>query len=247
MLSNLIDSISSSQPVSIPSAETRLFDLAGEYDEMLNRGIRLSGENKAFFIAGRVGDLARQLPSNFNPDRILDFGCGIGDTSSFLARTFGNAEVVGVDVADNVLAYASETNGSSRVSFHPPRESFKPGTFDLCYTNGVFHHIHPSERRGTLDEINQAMAPGGYLALFENNPWNIGTHMVMSRIPFDRDARLLSVAETRRLVRQSGFRVLLTRSLFYFPRLLAFLRPAESSLARLPLGAQYYVLARKQE
>jgi SAM-dependent methyltransferase len=233
-----------SRPVHPPSA--KLFDLAEEYDEMLNCGIRLSGEDKFFFIAGRVRDLKRQLPSDFDPRRILDFGCGGGDTSCFLAKIFPNAHVVGVDVAEQVLAYASNANGSARVTFRLTRDYNELEKFDLCYANGVFHHLKPAERPSALREIHKALAPGGYLALFENNPWNIGARMVMSRIPFDRDAQMLPPIETRKLVQENGFLPVATRFLFYLPRSLSRLRPLEAHLVALPLGAQYYVLARKE-
>jgi len=68
----------------------------------------------------------------------------------------------------------------------------------------------------------------------------------MSRIPFDRDAIMLSPSETAALVRKAGLApVSGAKSFFYFPRQLAFLRKAEGVLKHLPLGAQYLVLAAK--
>jgi SAM-dependent methyltransferase len=223
-----------------------LFDLGKQYDEMLNRGIRLSGEDKRFFIAGRIQVLKRQLPPSFSPRCILDFGCGIGDTTRFLAGAFPGAEVVGVDISERALAYAEETCGSPGISFCPVQAFSATDAFDLCHVNGVFHHIQPQERRGVVEMIRKALVPSGLFALFENNPWNLGTRLVMSRIPFDRDARPLNHLETRHLLREGGFAYCApTRFLFYFPRPLAFLRFTESWLARLPLGAQYYILAVK--
>ena len=70
----------------------------------------------------------------------------------------------------------------------------------------------------------------------------------MNRIPFDRGAKLVFPRQVRRLLHEAGFHsCALTRFLFYFPRPLAVLRFMEAWLARLPLGAQYYVLARKAE
>ena len=40
--------------------------------------------------------------------------------------------------------------------------------------------------------VRQGLRPGGVFALWENNPWNPGTRLVMRRIPFDRNAVLLS-------------------------------------------------------
>jgi hypothetical protein len=88
------------------------------------------------------------------------------------------------------------------------------------------------------------MIPGSHLAVFENNPWNPGTRMVMHRIPFDRDAIPLSILELRSRMKAAGYEVRKSRSLFYLPKPLAALRFIEPLLVRVPLGAQYYVLAR---
>ena len=77
------------------------------------------------------------------------------------------------------------------------------------------------------------------------NPWNPGTRLVMRRIPFDRDAKLLSPPHARELLTRAGFNVLRTDFLFLFPRVLSALRPPEGRLARFPVGAQYMVLCRK--
>jgi hypothetical protein len=90
----------------------------------------------------------------------------------------------------------------------------------LCtvYINGVFHHILPNEGQQTLMMIRELLEPGGHLALFENNPWNPGTRMVMRRIPFDRDAMPLSFLEASRRIKAAGFKVCATRFLFYIPK-----------------------------
>ena len=218
-----------------------LFDLAAEYEDLLNRGISLSGEDRLFFVRGRVGDLATQLPRH-DVRRILDFGCGIGDTSRHLAEVFPRAEVLGVDNAEKALAWARERHGSARVGFASLDTFAERSGFDLCYVNGVFHHIVPERRPEVARRLLEALRPGGRLALFENNPWNPGARMVMRRIPFDRDAIPLAPPTTRRLLAGAGFECRGTRFLFYFPRPLAALRPTERFLARVPLGAQYWVL-----
>ena len=226
--------------------EEVLFDLSAEYREMLDRGIRLSGESQEFFIRGRVVSLQARLPVEFAVRRVLDFGCGIGAGTAYLAEAFPNAAIVGVDTSGNALDYARDQFGSRRVSFRVLEELERESAFDLCHVNGVFHHIEPASRAGAIASIRGALRPGGRLALFENNPWNPGTRMVMSRIPFDRDAITLSPPEARRLVRAGGFTgPAASWSLFYFPRPLAFLRFTEGALSHLPLGAQYCILAAK--
>jgi SAM-dependent methyltransferase len=220
----------------------QLFDRAAEYEAMLNQGIGLSGENQEFFIVGRIQDLRSQVPSA--PHRILDFGCGTGKACAHLAEVFPKAQVVGADLSDDALRYAKTTFGSDRVAFANIGDLPQLERFDLCYINGVFHHILPEERQQTLTMIRDLLRPGAHLALFENNPWNPGTRMVMRRIPFDRDTIPPSYLETRRRVRAAGFEVNGTRFLFYMPKALAPLRFVEPMFVNVPLGAQYYVLAR---
>jgi SAM-dependent methyltransferase len=231
--------------VTAPAPEVpreRLFDLAAEYDDMLGQGIRLSGEDRHFFIRGRLAELVMRLPPGLAVRRILDFGCGIGDTSRRLAETFAGAEVVGVDTAERALAWARDHHASERVRFAALDDGTGEGGFDLVYVNGVFHHVAPAAREGLVRRLHDALRPGGCLALFENNPWNPGTRLVMRRIPFDRDAEPLVPTEARRLVARGGFACAPLRFLFYFPRPLAFLRGLEAWLGRVPLGAQYLVL-----
>src|SRR5262245_44355393 len=79
---------------------------------------------------------------------------------------------------------------------------------DLVYCNGVFHHIPVGRRAAVIDYIYRSLRPGGLFSLWENNPWNPGTRYVMSRIPFDRDAIMLTAPETRRLLVAGRFEIL---------------------------------------
>jgi len=224
-----------------------LFDLSAEYDAMLNRGIRLSGENREFFMRGRIASLLARLPLGFKPARILDFGCGLGTTAAYLAEKFPEAEVLGVDTSANAIAHALETYGSKRVGFRlVDTLGVERSGFDLCHASGVFHHIAPEHRAEALSGIHGALRRGGRFALFENNPWNPGTRLVMARIPFDRDAQTLSVPAAKKMLGEAQFAAPLEWwSLFYFPRMLASLRFLEGPLAGVPFGAQYCVLGTK--
>ncbi len=224
-------------------SRTTLFACVHEYDRLLDQGLRLSGEDKRFFLVGRVNHLVSRLPASFSPRQILDYGCGIGDTTRYLAEVFPGAEVIGLDVVEEAVAYAQANNASQRVRFCLNRDLAPAGSAELCYVNGLLHHVEPGERLAVVRWLRCAIAPTGYLALFENNPWNPGTRLVMSRIPFDRDAKPLSARTARGILRSAGFSCAPARFLFLFPRRLAVLRRFESPLARLPLGAQYCLLA----
>lgn len=224
-----------------------LFDKSTEYDEMLNKGISLSGEDKYFFIRGRFLDLVENLPSGKKIENLLDFGCGVGDATLLMKQYFPEAVITGCDTAAKAIKYASHKNSAEGTIRYVEIKNFQfINEFDLCFINGVFHHIPLEHRASAIKIIYDSLKPGGLLALFENNPLNPGTRMVMSRIPFDKDAITLTSQETRRMLVSAGFKIKIKpRFLFYFPKALRFLRPLERFFIHFPLGAQYYFLAEK--
>jgi len=199
-------------------------------------------------MVGRVAALREALVGSSVPRRILDFGCGTGETSAHLAATFPGATVVGVDSSREMVACARERHRSPSVSFAAPAELGSGESFDVCYVNGVLHHIEPPDRDGVLTRLYGLLRVGGRLALFENNPANPGTRWVMARIPFDRQAKVISSRQARRLLATVGFSLpARTEFLFVFPRWLRSLRRLEVPLRHLPLGAQYLVVGVKLE
>jgi SAM-dependent methyltransferase len=224
------------------------FDTFAEgYDAALNQGLAISGEEKSYFAAGRMNCLGRRLAQlEFDPESVLDFGCGTGSATSFFFSMLGVKRVLGVDSSGQSLVVAERTYGSSRVTFQLASEFTGNGEFDLAFCNGVFHHIPPAERPKALQQIHAALRSGGMFAFWENNPWNPGTRYVMSRIPFDRDAVMVWPNEARKLLGEAGFEILRTDFAFIFPGFLRWLRGLERRLCRVALGAQYMVLARKR-
>lgn len=230
-----------------PQPGTGGFDAyAANYDAALAQGLAVSGESKDFFAQGRVAWLARCLAQlRFRPERIMDFGCGTGSSAPYLLGLNERCHLTGVEVSAKSIELARQQHGSARARFLLTGECQPEANLDLAFCNGVFHHIPPPQRRACVAYVFQSLRSGGLFAFWENNPWNPGTRCVMARIPFDRDAITLSHREARRLLSEGGFEIVRVDSQFYFPRFLGWLRGLEPWLARLPLGAQYQVLARK--
>jgi SAM-dependent methyltransferase len=225
---------------------TAKFDkYAADYERQLQRGLALTGESKEYFLEARTSWLAKCLRAlSEHPQRIMDFGCGGSGTESLLFILRPEA-IIGVDRSPKLLESARENCKSPRAQFLLTHNYEPSDRIDLVYCNGVFHHIAPEQRLETLDYIWRALRPGGLFALWENNSWNPGTRFVMSRIPFDQDAILLSSTKTRQLLRARGFEIVRTDYLFVFPNFLKYFRPIEPLLTKLPLGGQFQVLCRK--
>lgn len=226
---------------------TTEFDTYAEnYDEILAKGLAISGEDKDYFAKNRVTWLSMRLKGlHVPPQLVLEFGCGTGSSSTLLLNLLRAESYLGVDQAAKLLEKARQAYGSERINFVLTSQYSPCEEVNLVYSNGVFHHIPIDQRAYAVDYIYRALRPGGLLVLWENNPWNPGARYVMSRIPFDYDALVLSPPEIRRLLRGGGFEILRTDFLFIFPRILRWLRCLEPYFSRLPFGAQYMVLGRK--
>lgn len=96
--------------------------------------------------------------------RVLDIGCGAGETTLSLAQT--GTEAVGVDISRPLLEIArSRSEGRAEVTFleadaqtHP----FPPGSFDAVFSRfGVMFFADPA---AAFANIRQALKPGGQIA-----------------------------------------------------------------------------------
>ena len=223
-------------------------DYADSYDAELGAALEVSGEGREYFANGRVSWLARCLSHlKAQPHFALDFGCGDGKTSPLLKQILNVDRVLGVDISEKSIEAARNRCEDDAVEYCTA-DTFRPsGQMDLAYCNGVFHHIPPPERLANLKTIHSALGARGLFAFWENNPWNPATHYVMSQCAFDRDAKMLSPFEARRMLTQAGFEIIRTDFLFVFPRSLKVFRGIEPHLSALPLGTQYQILCRNKD
>jgi trans-aconitate methyltransferase len=226
--------------------ETEFDQVSANYEKVLSRGISLSGENSNYFASKRVEHMAK-LHSGIHAksETIMDYGCGTGGSVAYLLDAFSPKNLIAVDVSEKSLDILKARYNTHQV-IAKSLLSFKPDSnCDLCFCNGVFHHILPKHRQYAAKIIYDSLQPGGYFYFWENNPWNPATHWVMSRIPFDRNAKKIFPQQAVKLLQKVGFKVKLINYLFIFPKFLCLLRPMEKIFRRFPLGCQYLVLSQK--
>ncbi len=230
-------------------ADSNFDQYASDYEIALQQGLSVSGESSDYFAAGRVRWLRKRLDAirgnSLALECAMDFGCGTGNSVEFLLNELHVNHVLGIDTSEQSLVKARSRYPSTKTEF-VTAESYAPNnSIDLAFCNGVFHHIPVAMRESAVEYIYRSLKPGGWFAFWENNPWNPGTRIVMSRIPFDRDAITLTIPESRSLLVRAGFLIKRIDTCFYFPNSLRWFRPLEPYLSWMPLGAQYLVLAQK--
>ena len=219
---------------------------AHDYESALERGIAVSGENAQFFAECRIQKLSECLmKQDFSARNVLDFGCGTGNATSYFFSWLNVQSVLGLELSSKSLEVARRQHTTKQAVYRLTEEHTSDGSLDLAFCNGVFHYIPLAERQNTIDSIATGLRVGGVFALWENNPYSPGARYVMSQIPFDRDAIMVWPRQARKLMRAAGFRVLRTDYTFIFPHFMSLLRPSEVVFQKVPLGAQYQVLAQK--
>lgn len=222
---------------------------ADEYLASHRANLAITGETPDYFARYKVVEIARRFralgwPA---PRRVLDFGCGIGSSAPHLREAFPGAEIVGLDVSEKSLAVArTRFPGVAEFVAYDGGEALPVPrqAFDLVFSACVFHHIDPAEHVPLLRRLRTLLTPAGVLTIFEHNPLNPVTRYIVATCPFDANAELIPGGEFARRQRDAGFRSVRIAFTGYFPARLKAFRRLEPLLARIPLGAQYYTLAR---
>lgn len=228
--------------------EAEFDKFADEYRALHAASIRLSGEQPEYFAEYKVADIAAELTrERAVASTALDFGAGVGYSVPYFARHLPATRVTCLDVSRKSLDVGVARHGAAAEfrHFDGRRIPYADGTFDVALASCVFHHIPHAEHVALLAEIRRVLVPGGRLFVFEHNPLNPLTRHAVNTCEFDEHAELVLAPTMKRRVRAAGFATAAVRYRIFFPHALRGLRPLEAQLTWLPLGAQYYVAARK--
>lgn len=214
---------------------------AAKYRDAVQGAIGLSGESVEYFAELKVAKLKERV-GGASTAGILDFGCGVGNITRILARTFAEAVVHGVDVSGESIEAARAGSTGERGPLYAvakDRLPYSSEAFDIACAANVFHHIERSQHVYWLSEIRRVLRPGGRFFMFEHNPFNPGARWVVLTCPFDKGVTLLRSSYASRVFHRAGFTTSLPEYYYVFPRLLSAFRRLEPMISRFPIGAQY--------
>jgi len=211
---------------------------ADKYEFNLNESIPLALSEDNYFSKYKVDYVKRRLGKDI-PDKILDFGCGIGLSLSILNSQFQKSDIWGYDLSKKSLDIAK--NRVENITLTNDCESLPDNSFDMIFIANVFHHIPVNERGKALLLCKKLLSSRGKIFLFEHNPLNPLTRMIFERCPYDKGASMLLKREILHLAGKSGLSTVRSDYTLFLPKQFSFLRVLESKLGWLPLGAQYCV------
>ncbi|MBM3513827.1 MAG: class I SAM-dependent methyltransferase [Alphaproteobacteria bacterium] len=109
------------------------------------------------------------------PERVLDLGCKIGNSTLPWARAFTKAEVHGIDVAAPCLRYGHTQAAALGVPVHftqanAEATSFGTGSFDVIVSHFFMHETSRTAIRRIFAECHWLLKPGGIMLHLDIGP-----------------------------------------------------------------------------
>jgi trans-aconitate 2-methyltransferase len=142
-------------------------------------------------------DLLAQIDLE-NPKRVIDLGCGTGNSTEQLHQRWPHAELTGLDNSPDMLSQARAAHPDwkwieSGVEQWTPDEKF-----DLVFSNACLHWI--ANHAVLFPRLLGHVAPGGALAVQMPNSYHLPAHTLMLEVANDPQApwarTLAGAAET---------------------------------------------------
>ena len=126
----------------------------------------------AFDLLARI-DLA-------TPRRIVDLGCGPGNSTGLLRERWPDAEITGLDSSADMLEAARRDHAGIDFVVGDIAEWTPDDGYDLVFSNAALQWVSDHER--LLPRLIKAVAPEGVLAVQMPSNYDFATHRLMRQV-----------------------------------------------------------------
>lgn len=108
-------------------------------------------------------------------EKILDIGCSVGVSTRYIARSWPDASVYGLDLSPYMLSVAlyreqEQNAGISYVHGNAEHTNFDSESFDAVSCQFLLHELPPGPTLSIFEECFRVLRPGGTLFCVDNNP-----------------------------------------------------------------------------
>jgi SAM-dependent methyltransferase len=124
-------------------------------------GDALPGDHARQTLADGYAEREVGRPPN-GPWRVLDLGCGAGNSVDVFRARDPNVQWVGLDVPGSPEARTRTRTDARFETFDGVTMPFQDGAFDLVYCKQVLEHVRRPEP--LLAEVRRTLRPGGWFA-----------------------------------------------------------------------------------
>jgi trans-aconitate 2-methyltransferase len=130
-------------------------------------------------------DLIAQIELE-NPRRIVDLGCGTGNSTEQLHRRWPQGEFTGLDNSPDMLSQARAGHPDWKWIESSVERWAPDSAFDLIFSNACLHWV--ADHATLFPRLVSHLAPGGALAVQMPNSYHLPAHTVMTDVANDPQA-----------------------------------------------------------
>jgi trans-aconitate 2-methyltransferase len=146
-------------------------------------------------------DLLAQVPLDA-PARVVDMGCGPGNSTELLVERFPDAEVIGLDNSPNMLAEATRRVPGARFATADANSWVPERGTDLVFANAIYQWV--PDHLAVLPQVAAALPDCGVLAVQMPDNMAEPSHVLMRKVAAEgpwterlKDAARLPLPPTR--------------------------------------------------
>ncbi|RFU78348.1 trans-aconitate 2-methyltransferase [Trichoderma arundinaceum] len=126
-------------------------------------------------------DLLAQVPLA-SPKRIIDIGCGPGNSTEVLVKKWPDAQVRGMDSSPDMIETARKALPNLEFTVSDLHTYTPEGPVDLLFSNAVFQWINFEDRIPIIRRLLESLKPGGVFALQVPDNYTEGSHEAMRAV-----------------------------------------------------------------
>ena len=117
-----------------------------------------------------------------NPSRIVDLGCGPGNSTSLIATRYPDAQLLGNDTSESMLEQARKALPGVEFEIGDVTTYEPEGQVDLFFSNAVFQWVNEEDRIPSILRLLSFQPEGGVFAFQVPDNFNEPSHIAMREI-----------------------------------------------------------------
>lgn len=107
--------------------------------------------------------LLKLILEGSRPKKILDVGCGTGETLSYLQKLFPKAKLYGIDSSDKAIRFSKSRGHKNIILAKAEKIPFQDNFFDVVLLLDVLEHIKNHQK--AIDEAKRVLRKGGKIII----------------------------------------------------------------------------------
>jgi trans-aconitate 2-methyltransferase len=114
------------------------------------------------------------------PERVVDLGCGPGNSTALLADRWPDAHIEGIDSSPEMIRQARESGVKAEWSVADIADWTASAPYDVVYSNAALHWV--GDQASLLPRLMRSVRPGGALAFQVPLNFDMPSHVLMREV-----------------------------------------------------------------